>query len=395
MQDGDKILTLLTAAKRTGASDLLLVAGAPPSIYVNTRMDILAKEPLGTSELDDMIAALLNTKQRERLNQHRDLDFSIGRADLGRCRVNIHYQRRSLAVAVRFVEPKIPGLEELNLPPRLAELADLPRGLVLVTGPTGSGKSTTLAALLQCINRQRRAHVITLEDPIEFAFENDKSIIEQREIGDDSPSFADALRHVVRQKPDVILVGEMRDLETVSAALTAAETGHLVLASLHTNTAAQTIERVMDVFDSRRQQQVRVQLGATLRAIACQALFPNERDGGMVPAVELMIMTPAIARAIRDNNTHLIDGMIETGGQHGMQTLDAAIAALVREGLISRDSAMAKTAEPERLERLLGRTAGELEAVGAAASSLGDTERGRAPDTQQSACNTPQRRPWE
>ncbi len=395
MQDGDKILTLLIAAKRTGASDLLLAAGAPPSIYVNTRMDILAKEPLGASELNDMIAAFLNAKQRERLNQYRDLDFSIGRADLGRCRINIHYQRRSLAVAVRFINSDIPELEELNLPPHLAELAELPRGLVLITGPTGSGKSTTLAALLQRINRRRRAHVITLEDPIEFAFKNDKSIIEQREIGDDSPSFADALRHVVRQKPDVILVGEMRDLETISAALTAAETGHLVLASLHTNTAAQTIERVVDVFDSRRQQQIRVQLGATLRAIACQALFPNERDGGMVPAVELMTITPAIARAIRDNNTHLIDGMIETGGQHNMQTLDAAIAALVREGVISRDSAMAKAAEPERLERLMGRTAGELEVVGATASSLRETKRRRGSETQPSARSTSQRKPWE
>ncbi|MCP4591177.1 MAG: PilT/PilU family type 4a pilus ATPase [bacterium] len=346
---------LLVAAKQAGASDLLLVAGAPPSIYVNTHMELLSREPLAATELNDMIMAFLSGKQRERLSNDRDLDFSLGRAEVGRCRINVHYQRRSLAVAVRFVSSEIPQLEELGLPPLLTAMAELPRGLVLVTGPTGSGKSTTLAALLQQINRQRRAHVITLEDPIEFAFSNDKSIIEQREIGDDSPSFASALRHVVRQKPDVILVGEMRDLETISAALTAAETGHLVLASLHTNTAAQTVERIVDVFDSRRQQQVRVQLGSSLRAIACQTLFPNERDGGMIPAVELMVMTPAIARAIRESNTHLITGMIETGGQQGMQTLDAAITQRFAEGVISRDAAMSKATEGERLERLLDR----------------------------------------
>ena len=358
MPDSDKFLSLLVAAKQAGASDLLLVAGAPPSVYINTRMQAMAKEPLGATELNDLVTAFLSAKQRAQLDQYRDLDFSFGHAQTGRCRVNVHYQRRSIAVAVRILSSEIPKLEALNLPPRLAEFAELPRGLVLITGPTGSGKSTTLAALIERINRTRRAHVITLEDPIEFAFSHDQSIIEQREINDDSPSFADALRHVVRQKPDVIMVGEMRDLETTSAALTAAETGHLVFASLHTNGAAQTVERIVDAFDSRRQEQVRVQLSASLKAIACQTLFNNERDGGMVPAVELMIMTPAIARAIRDNNTHLIDGMIETGAQQGMQTLDAAIAGFVVDGLISEEAAMAKAANPERLARILERQAG-------------------------------------
>ncbi|MCK4659091.1 MAG: PilT/PilU family type 4a pilus ATPase [Phycisphaerae bacterium] len=369
MQDNDRILSLLIAAKQAGASDLLLVAGAAPSIYVNTRMETLGDQPLSAVDLQDMVTEFLSAKQRERLNHRRDLDFSIGHRQVGRCRINIHYQRRSLAVAVRFISSDIPELDQLHLPPRLAELANLPRGLVLITGPTGSGKSTTLAALIQRINRRRRAHVITMEDPIEFAFRNEQSIIEQREIGDDSPSFSEALRHVVRQRPDVILVGEMRDLETIAAALTAAETGHLVLASLHTNTAAHTVQRVVDVFDSQAQQQVRVQLAAALKAIACQVLFPNERDGGMIPAVELMIVTPAIARAVRDNNTHLIDSMIETGGQQGMQTLDAAIAKLVREGLISRGSALTKAADPERLERLLGRHTTKLEPVGTGVSS--------------------------
>ena len=389
MQDGDKILSLLIAAKQAGASDLLLVAGAPPCIYVNTRMDRLATDMLTASALGDMVTAFLTAKQRERLSQQRDLDFSFGHAEVGRCRINVHYQRHSLAVAVRLISSDIPKLEELKLPPQLADWVDSPRGLILITGPTGSGKSTTLAALIERINHQRRTHIITLEDPIEFTFHNAKSIVEQREIGDDSPSFADALRHVVRQKPDVILVGEMRDLETIAAALTAAETGHLVLASLHTNTAAQTIERVVDVFDSRRQQQVRVQLSASLKAIACQTLFPDERDDGMVPAVELMCMTPAIARAIRDNNTHLIDGMIETGGQQGMRTLDAAIAKLVHDGLVSRDSAMTQATDPERLERLMGRSAPAPKPVGAAVGATGPTGR-RAGATTAAA-----RKPWE
>ncbi len=388
MQDSDKLVSLLATAKQAGASDLLLVAGAPPSMYVNTRMETMVEEPLSASGLNEMVTAFLSAKQRERLEKYRDLDFSFGHAQTGRCRINIHYQRRSLAVAARILNSEIPELEALNLPPKLAELSELARGLVLITGPTGSGKSTTLAALVERINHRRRAHVITLEDPIEFAFTHDQSIIEQREINDDSPSFADALRHVVRQKPDVILVGEMRDLETTAAALTAAETGHLVFASLHTNGAAQTVERIVDAFDSRRQEQIRVQLGASLKAIACQILFSNEQDEGMVPAVELMIMTPAIARAIRDNNTHLIDGMIETGGQHAMQTLDAAIAGLVGNGLISEEAAMAKAASPERLGRLLARNAVQppLDSVNSVDVPVSQATGSEVPAT---------RRPWE
>lgn len=363
MDNDDRIMSLLIAAKKTGASDLLLVAGAPPTVYVDTQMKVLEDVTLSAADLDAMVTEFLNERRLKQLKLRRDLDFSFGHAQLGRFRFNIHYQRGSIAVAVRMINADIPELQDLNLPPGLAEAADLPRGLVLVTGPTGSGKSTTLAAMLERINQRRRAHVITLEDPIEFAFSNKQSIIEQREIGDDSPSFADALRHVVRQKPDVILVGEMRDLETISAALTAAETGHLVLASLHTSAASQTIDRIVDIFDSGRQSQVRIQLSSSLRAIACQTLFHNERDGGMVPAVELLFMTPAIARAIRDSNTHLIRGMIETGSVHGMQTLDTAIANLVRKGVIGCEAAMAKADDPERLERLLGQDAGGAELV--------------------------------
>ncbi|MFQ5591656.1 MAG: type IV pilus twitching motility protein PilT [Phycisphaerae bacterium] len=362
MEGDSAFLSLVAAAKQAGASDLLLAAGAPPTVYVHTCMKAMSEEPLSAAQLFDMITAFLTEKQRERLELRRDLDFSFGHHEVGRFRVNIHYQRRSLAVAVRLINSDIPDLDQLNLPARIADLADLPRGLVLITGPTGSGKSTTLAALIERMNRWRRAHVITLEDPIEFAFVNKNSIIEQREIGDDSPSFAEALRHVVRQKPDVILVGEMRDPETISATLTAAETGHLVLATLHTATASRTVERIVDAFDSRGREHIRAQLSGSLRAIVCQTLFSNEKDVGMVPAVELMMMTPAVARAIRDNNTHLIDGMIETGGQEGMQTLDASIATLVRRGFVSREVALARAVHTERLERLLARSDSEPDA---------------------------------
>ena len=389
MDNGDDLLALLASAKQAGASDLILAAGAPPSIYVNTRMEAMRTEPLSVPGLNEMVTAFLSEKQRERLDLHRDLDFSFGHAGLGRCRINIHYQRRSLAVAVRIINSDIPDLDELSLPPRLGELTEMSRGLVLVTGPTGSGKSTTLASMLERINQRRRAHVITLEDPIEFAFANKESIIEQREIGDDSPSFAEALRHVVRQKPDIILVGEMRDLDTIAAALTAAETGHLVLATLHTSTAAHTVERIVDAFDSRRQEQICIQLSGSLKAIACQTLFCCQRSGGMVPAVEVMIMTPAIARAIRDRNTHLIDGMIETGGQYGMQTMDAAIARLVRDGMISEEDAMAKAGVPGRLERLLAQVGSERESVGTAVGADGAV----SPATGVTPKLPP--RPWE
>ena len=361
MQEGDALLAVIRQAHQRGASDLILVGGSRPSIYREGGMEPLEDRTLPAGELDEMILSALDERQRERLSVDRDLDFSMGLAGVGRFRVNVHYQRRSLAVALRFVLDEIPALEALNLPPIVGQFAEYPHGLVLVTGGTGHGKSTTLAAVIDRINHCRARHVITLEDPIEYAFRNDRCIIEQREIGEDSPSFASALRHVVRQKPDVILVGEMRDLETVSTALTAAETGHLVLASLHTVSAAQTVERIVDVFDARQQQQVRSQLATTLRAIVCQTLFRDEQKGGMVPACEIMINMHAISRAIRENELHLIYGMIETGSKQGMQPMDAAIAALVGQGRVSRDAALTKAADPERLEKLLQRRAAARE----------------------------------
>ena len=340
-------------AFEAGATDLLLVAGAPATVYIDGKMSPLFDERLKYDEIERLLLEVMDQKQVQRLRQERDINFALGMRDIGRIRVNVHYQRGSLAAAVRFIPITIPSMEELNLPLFLRELAELPRGLVLITGGTGTGKSTTLAAMIEHINSTLARHIITLEDPIEYTFSHNKALIEQREVGEDSPAFASALRNVVRQKPDVILVGEIRDRETIGTALTAAETGHLVLATLHTITAAQTIERIVDVFDPQQQPQIRVQLATTLRAVVCQSLFTNERDGGLVPAMEIMIITQAIRRAIRDNETHLITGMIETGTKFGMQTLDSAIAALARDGIINQMTAISRAVDPDRMEKML------------------------------------------
>jgi twitching motility protein PilT len=360
---GPDTLKLLQQAHQMGASDLLLCAGSPPSIYLNARLRPLTQESLSAPQARHLVDQMLPEEQRARLDEQRDADFSLGHASFGRCRVNVHFQRSTLAAAIRFVSDRIPELAKLSLPPTVAEFARFPRGMVLITGGTGSGKSTTLAAILNEINRSAATHIITLEDPIEYAFRNDRSVIEQREIGFDSPSFAQALRYIVRQKPDVIMIGEMRDLETIRAALTAAETGHLVLASLHTISAAQTVERIIDVFPPNQQGQVRVQLAGALRAIACQVLFADDQQAGLVPAVELMISTPAVSRAIRDGETHLLPNMIETGSSLGMQSLDHAIAQLVVAGRISREDGLSKANDPDRLVRALERR--QSEAVGA------------------------------
>ena len=358
----------LKEAHARGASDLLVVAGSAPSAYINARLVSLSDQKLTDDDTRALVMEMLDEPLRDRLEKVRDADFSLGHSELGRCRVNVHYQRGSLAAAIRFVADKIPQFDDLGLPAIARDFARYPRGLVLITGGTGSGKSTTLAAIINEINQNTAAHIITLEDPIEYAFRNINSVIEQREIGVDSPSFVDALRHVVRQKPDVIMIGEMRDLETIRTAITAAETGHLVLASLHTISAAQTVERIVDVFEPAQQPQIRIQLAGALRAIACQTLFAEANGDGMVPAVETLINTPAIARAIREGDTHLIGGMVETGANRGMQTLDQNIVELVNAGKISREDAFAKAGDPERMERVLNRSEGTPVAAGASAS---------------------------
>jgi twitching motility protein PilT len=344
---------LLKAARDAGASDLILVAGKPASVYIDGQLSGLDETVLTNDAVERLLCGFLNEHQRALLAETGDADFSYGAAAFGRVRANVHRQRGSWAAAIRFINTRIPTFEELRLPSKLAELAQLPRGMVLVTGSTGSGKSTTLAAMIEYINDRFEKHVITLEDPIEYLFTHRRCVIEQREIGQDSPSFASALRHVVRQKPDVILVGEMRDRETIATALTASETGHLVLGTLHTSSAAQTVERIIDVFDSGHQPQIRVQLANTLRAVVCQTLLRCGRGAGMAPALEIMTMTPAIRRAIRESETHLIPGMIETGQKFGMCTLDQSLSELVAAGTVSLDTARAKAVDPDKLERLL------------------------------------------
>jgi twitching motility protein PilT len=335
------------------ASDIIFAAGTPAVVWTYGIMRRLEGDRLLPADILNLFDPAMTAEQKQKLETTGDLDFSIGKEGVGRFRINIHRQRGSLGAAIRFIPRDVPAFTALKLPQRVLGFSDLPFGLVLVTGGAGTGKSTTLASMIDHINHSYAYHVITMEDPIEYMFRHDKSIIEQREIGSDCPTFASALRHVVRQKPDVILVGEMRDLETISAALTAAETGHLVLASLHTINAVDTVNRIVDVFPPGQQAQVRVQLAETLQGVVCQTLFHDELDGGMAPASEIMVVTPAMRRAIRDGETHLLQGMIETGRSMGMQTMDYSIAELVKAKRVSPAFALSRAHNPEKLGKLI------------------------------------------
>jgi len=335
------------------ASDVAFMPGVPPALWVAGRMVLDKREAMTPEGIEAMFLPLLTPEQKALLEEVGDLDFSVGKQDFGRLRINLHRQRGKLSAATRFIPEQVPPFEQLRMPEQVRKLAELPRGLVLVTGGAASGKTTTLAAMLEFMNNRFAYHCITLEDPIEYVFQHKNCLIEQREIGTDSPSFASALRHIVRQRPDVILVGEMRDLETISTALTAAETGHLVLATLHTNSAVQTIDRIIDIFPAAQQGQVRIQLSAALQGVVCQMLFHDRLTEKLIPAVEIMIPNPAIRRAIRDNETHLLQGMIETGKSMGMQAMDAAICRLAAKGHISAEEAIANAHNPEKVRRLL------------------------------------------
>jgi twitching motility protein PilT len=345
---------LLKKTCEQGASDLLLVAGAPPVIFVGGQWRPLSQESLTPPQIEQAIAPILSSEQRARLERIRDVDLGLDFDGAGRFRVNLHYQRGTPAAALRAVPAQVPAFDDLGLPPQVRRCADFPNGLVLIAGPTGQGKSTTLASLVNEMNRARRAHVITIEDPIEFSFPHGACVIEQRQIGDDSPSFASALKHVLRQRPDVILIGELRDLETVATALTAAETGHLVLASLHTAGASQSLARIIDVFPAEQQPHVRTQVAASLRAIVCQTLLRDQLNDRLTPATEILIANSAIRRAVRDNETHLIYGMLETGRRYDMHTLEQSLAELVRSGRVAAADAFAASSDPIRLQTLTG-----------------------------------------
>ena len=350
---------LLRAASACGASDLVLVEGAVPTVFVGGCWKPLENGRAALDAWGDALLGMLSPTQRTVFDDQKDIDFAIELPDAGRFRVNLHSQRGTLAAAFRAIPAKVPDFNTLNLPPVVLSFADVSSGLVLVTGGTGQGKSTTVAALIEHINQTRAAHIITIEDPIEFNFRNGKSVIEQRQIGEDSPSFASALRHVLRQRPDVIVIGEMRDLETISTALSAAETGHLVLATLHTANATQTLTRIIDVFPPQQQAQVRAQLAASLRGVVCQSLCRDALGEGLSPATEVLVSTTAVRRALRENEPHLIYAMIETGRRQGMHTLEQSLASLVRDGRIDSETALAAAPEAGRLATLIGATIGD------------------------------------
>ncbi|MGH9268485.1 MAG: PilT/PilU family type 4a pilus ATPase [Acidimicrobiales bacterium] len=338
-----------------GGSDLHLSVGLPPMVRVHGDMKPLTEFPvLNGSEIRRMVYAVLTQKQRERFEGELELDTSHSMPGVGRFRVNVFLQRDSVGCVMRAIPFEIVDLERLGLPPSVRQFAELPRGLVLVTGPTGSGKSTTLASLVDIINRTKPCHIMTVEDPIEFLHHHKTAVVNQREVGEDTQSFAQALKHVLRQDPDVILVGEMRDLETISTALTAAETGHLVFATLHTQDAPQSIDRVIDVFPSFQQQQVRIQLAASLQGIVTQQLLPVKAGRGRTVAAEVLVATPAIRNLVREGKTHQVYSSMQAGGKYGMQTMDQSLAGLVMKGMISMATAIERCANEEDLRRLTG-----------------------------------------
>ena len=356
-QEGDLDITdALRGMLKLGASDLHVTTGAPPMVRVDGGLKPLEGFPkLMPESLQRTLYQILTQAQREKFEEELELDFSYALVGEARFRVNLYKQRESVGAAFRIIPYEIKPLESLGIPQAAANFATLPRGLVLVTGPTGSGKSTTLASLVDLANRSRSAHIMTVEDPIEFLHRHKRSLVNQREVGADTKSFQRALKHVLRQDPDIILVGEMRDLETISVALTAAETGHLVFATLHTQDAAQTIDRVIDVFPSEQQGQVRVQLATAIQGVLCQALLPRADGPGRAVAVEVMMATPGIRNLIREGKTHQIYTALQSGASLGMQSMDQHLAELVKAGTVSYDDAVEMCHSYEEFNRLCGR----------------------------------------
>jgi twitching motility protein PilT len=344
---------ILRTAHEHDASDIHLISGHPPMMRVSTVVTPMDYPIISSDTAESFFEEMTDDVQRRSFDELKDIDFSWEVRGLCRYRVNAHKQRDTIGLALRAIKTVVPPMEQLNLPDVIARLTYLPRGLVLVTGDTGSGKSTTLAAMIQAMNDRYRKHIITLEDPVEYAFQSNKCLIEQRELGQDMPSFASGLKHALRQDPDIIFVGEMRDLETTALAISAAETGHLVLSTLHTVNASQTVERVVDMYPSSQQNQIRSMLANTLQAVVSQTLFSRIDEPGMCPAVEVMLCTPAVRNIIRESRTFEIPNVIDTNRQIGMVSLDNAIAELYFNGLISREDAIAQAAYPDKLERQL------------------------------------------
>lgn len=345
-----KDLLMLTIEKK--ASDLHLTENSPPILRIDGRLTLTDMRKLSREDTKKMIYTILTNEQKEIFEKNWELDLSVAMEGMDRFRVNIHVQKGSVEAAFRRIPLEIPRLQDLNLPAIVADLARKPNGLVLVTGPTGVGKTTTMAAMIDLINTERQDMIISIEDPIEFLHINKRSVIKQREVFSDTKSFAEALRHALRQDPDIIFVGEMRDLETISTALTAAETGHLVLATLHTPDAPQTVERIIDVFPPHQQQQVKLQLADCLQGVVSQLLLPRASGVGRVVATEIMIGTPAIRNLVREQEIEQIPTLIQTGHQYGMRTMDKSLKELYKEGVITYETALSKAKHVEEFKSL-------------------------------------------
>ncbi|MDX6769230.1 MAG: type IV pilus twitching motility protein PilT [Elusimicrobiota bacterium] len=352
-----ELVEILKNAVTAGASDIHLVIGKPPMMRLNGEMAEMPGFPkISGDESKRLIYSILYEEQRAKFEENWELDCSFAVSGLSRFRVNVLLQKNGVEAVMRVVSSKIPTAEQLRLPKSVTDLADLPRGLVLVTGPTGSGKSTTLAVLMEMINNKYTDHILTVEDPIEFVYESKKSVFRQREVGQNTKSFNAALKSALRQDPDVILVGELRDLETIQLAITAAETGHLCFGTLHTQDAPSTVDRIIDVFPPHQQAQIRVQLAVVLQGVVSQILVPRKDGEGRIAAREIMIMTPAISNLIREGKTHMIYGAIDTGAKHGMIPMDKALAELCRQGLLDVNEALVRAHNQETFKQLVGVT---------------------------------------
>ena len=344
---------MLAKAIESGASDVHINVTMPPIMRINTELITMDLPVVENDDAKEMVLSMVGEEKYKQFEAKRDWDFSTMIEDGSRFRVNAHYQRETIAISFRAISNEIPKIEDLHLPDIVKELTDLPRGLVVVTGHTGSGKSTTLASMIGVMNQKYRKRVITLEDPVEYAFENKACMIEQREIGSDCPNFASGLRHVLRQDPDIILVGEMRDLETTSSTITGAETGHLVLSTLHTVNASQTVERIIDIYPSSQQNQIRAMLANTLQAVISQTLFRRVDQPGMVPCTEILLCTSAVRNCIRENRIYEIPNIIETSRRMGMQSMDNSIEDMYLKGFIDREEAIMRSSSPGKMDKKL------------------------------------------
>jgi twitching motility protein PilT len=373
MPAANSIDELLERMVEANASDLHVTTGTPPAIRVRGEMErLMGYDPLSAEETQQLLYRILSSEQQKHFELNRQLDFSYSIPGLARFRVNVYFQRESIGAAFRLIPTELKTLEELGIPDSLHVLAEKPRGLVLVTGPTGSGKSTTLAAVIDEINRNRSEHILTIEDPIEFLHRHKRCIVNQREIGPDATSFADALRAALRQDPDVILVGEMRDLETISTALTAAETGHLVFGTLHTQSAPSTIDRIIDVFPAEQQEQVRIQIANSLQGVVTQALLPTADGMGRVPALEILLPDDAVRNLIRQGKVEQIYSVMQTNTGRGMQTMEQSLGDLIMRRVVDLDVGLSRSSRPTQLIGLLERSGFPVELPADLNASLAD-----------------------